>query len=101
LHFATLAGLELGHSGAWQGGTARACSEGIMNTVRKSPNPNLSQARYMREMDKICEAPMSEFEAARYEELRARARSSTGIGGPDRKDYALLSCVAAAQKAKR
>jgi hypothetical protein len=33
LHFATLGGLEPGHSGAWQGGTARACSAGIMATA--------------------------------------------------------------------
>lgn len=71
-----------------------------METVRTSPNPNLSQARYMREMDRICEAPMSEFEAARFAELRAIARSSTGLGGPARKDYAMLSCVDARQKEK-
>jgi hypothetical protein len=40
LHFATLAGLEPGHSGAWKDGTARACSADIMATVYILKNHN-------------------------------------------------------------
>jgi len=60
------------------------------SNIRSAPSPHLPQSKYFREMDKVCAEPLNADESAWLDHLRGIARTS-GLGGPHRKDYALLS----------